>query len=459
MTDESDTPSAQDVPAAGSDASAPQRAARSSTGDGAGAQSGDRLEEPSGPASGESTDDRSRETTGTPPSAPSEGRASAGEGQPARRPSERVPGRSVTSPLRGESTAFTIDRVVRFILGAAGVALAGWLLWYFAGLVVYLVVGGIFAYLLRPVVDRLQGVGLMRVPAILATFVIVFSVMGVVVTSVVPFIAQQVRELSQLVSVDAAVNVAGYLEDRLQGTVPIDEGAIVENVRQMAESLMKGDLVEGDRVAETVSSVVAVFTNIVYAVVIIPFITFFLLKDGVQIRRGLLRLVPNRYFEITLAILDKVEANIGRYFRALLVQCTSIAIIASFLLWLVGLENALTIGIFTGLANTIPYFGPFLGFIGGALVGVAQTSTFGLVPGVAIAMVLTQLADNVLLQPLIFSRAAQAHPLTILFVVLVGAQLAGIVGMLIAIPLATTVRVVIEQVLWSLRNYRILRSS
>jgi predicted PurR-regulated permease PerM len=63
-----------------------------------------------------------------------------------------------------------------------------------------------------------------------------------------------------------------------------------------------------------------------------------------------------------------------------------------------------------------------------------------------------------LLQPIIFSRAAQAHPLVILFVVLVGAQLAGIVGMLVAIPLATTVRVVIEQVLWSLRNYRILRS-
>jgi predicted PurR-regulated permease PerM len=73
-------------------------------------------------------------------------------------------------------------------------------------------------------------------------------------------------------------------------------------------------------------------------------------------------------------------------------------------------------------------------------------------------MGLTQLADNVLLQPIIFSRAAQAHPLVILFVVLIGAQLAGILGMLIAIPLATTVRVVIEQVLWSLRNYRILRS-
>jgi predicted PurR-regulated permease PerM len=419
--------------------------------------------EPSGDGDDRSLEDRSpgEPSSGDGPGETTGERAAAREGR-VTRGTERPPGRparQVMPSLGGDSTFFTVDRVVRFVLGAAGLTLAGWLLWYFAGLVLYLAVGGIFAYLLRPIVDRLQGVGLGRVPAILVTFVLVFTVVGFVGTSVLPFLAQQVQELSQLVSVDAAVNVASYIEERMRdGRVPIEEGALVENVRQVAQNLVRGDLVEGDRVAETVSSVVAVFTNIVYAVVIIPFITFFLLKDGVQIRRSLLSLVPNRYFEITLAILDKVEANIGRYFQALLVQCTSIAVIASILLWVVGLQNALAIGIFTGLANTIPYFGPFLGFIGGGLVGVAQTGTLSLVPGVAVAMALTQLADNVLLQPLIFSRAAQAHPLVILFVVLVGAQLAGIVGMLVAIPLATTVRVVIEQVLWSLRNYRILRS-
>jgi predicted PurR-regulated permease PerM len=353
----------------------------------------------------------------------------------------------------------TLDRVVRFLFGAVVVGAVGWGLWYFAGLVIYLGMGGILAYLLRPAVDHLQGWGLARVPAIFLTFVAVVGGISVAVTSVVPFIGQQIQELSQLVSVEAARDVASYLEQQLRRVAPIEEGTLVRNVEQMANALMQGDLVQGDRVAQTVSSVVAVFTNIVYAVVIIPFVTFFLLKDGVQIRRSLLGFVPNRYFEVTLAILDKVEANIGRYFRALLIQCTSIAVIASFLLWLVGLQSAIAIGIFTGVANTIPYFGPFLGFVCGTLVGIAQTGNMALVPGVALAMALTQLADNVLLQPIIFSKAAKTHPLVILFVVLVGAQLAGIVGMLIAIPLTTTLRVVGEQLLWSLRNYRILRAS
>jgi len=384
--------------------------------------------------------------------------------QPSRTSSRRLPAtRRASGPVRAPNaspggTVFTVDRIVRFVLGVAGIALGAWLIWYFAALVVYLVIGGVFAYLLRPIVDRLQGLGLTRVPAIFITFVAVFAFASVAVTSVVPFLTDQAQDLSQLVSMEAATTAAQSIEDRLQERFPIKDGVIVDNIRQASTTLLGGDLLEEDRIAQTVSSLVGVLTNIVYAVVIIPFITFFLLKDGTQIRRSLLSMVPNRYFEVTVAILDKVEVNIGRYFRALLVQCTSIAVIASALLWLVGLQSAIAIGIFTGLANTIPYFGPFLGFLCGTLVGIAQTGTMELVPGVAIAMALTQLADNVLLQPLIFSRAAQAHPLVILFVVLIGAQLAGIVGMLIAIPLATTVRVVVGQVLWSLRNYRILRA-
>lgn len=386
-----------------------------------------------------------------------DGDASPPGGRPAAQAAEGAE-TTRTSPGGGGSV-YTLDRIVRFLIGVATVGAVGWLLWYFAGLVLYLVVGGVLAYLLRPVVDWLQSQGLSRVPAILISFVLMLGGVSIVVTSIVPFVGKQVQELSQLISVDLATDVATYIEDRVRQVTPIERGVLVQNVEKMAQALMQGDLVKGDQVAQTVSSVVALLTNIVYAVVIIPFVTFFLLKDGLEIRRSLMWVVPNQYFEVALAILDKVEANIGRYFSALLIQCTSIAVIASVLLWVVGLQNAIAIGIFTGLANTIPYFGPFLGFVCGTLVGIAQTGNFALVPWVALAMAVTQLADNVLLQPIIFSRAAKAHPLVILFVVLIGARLGGIIGMLIAIPLTTTVRVVVEQVLWSLRNYRILRSS
>jgi len=367
------------------------------------------------------------------------------------------PAQAATTTEAAEG-GITLDRIARFVLWAAVIGAVGWSVWYFAGLVFYLVLGGILAYLLRPVVDYFQGCGTGRVSAIVLAFMVLVGVVGVAVTFIVPFVAQQAQELSQLVSVGAARDAARYIEDWIRQYAPLDKGVLVGNVDQMAEALVRGDLMQGDRMAQTVSSVVSVFTNIVYAAVIVPFVTFFLLKDELQIRRDLLRFVPNQYFEVTLAILDKVEVNIGRYFRALFVQCTSIAIIASVLLWLVGLESAIAIGIFTGLANMIPYFGPFLGFLCGGLAGIAQTGSLVLIPSIALAMALTQLADNILLQPLIFSKAANTHPLVILFVVLVGARLGGIVGMLIAIPLTTTIRVIAEQLLWSFRNYRILRA-
>src|SRR5690606_33460684 len=198
---------------------------------------------------------------------------------------------------------------------------------------------------------------------------------------------------------------------------------------------------------------------IFYAVLVIPFVAFFFLKDGSVIRRSLLRLVPNRYFELTLALMEKIETNLGRYFRGLLLQVLAVAVVATVLLWIVGLEYAIAVGAFTGLSNTIPYFGPLMGFIAGTLVGIVQPGDFSRVLGVVIAMILTQIADNVIFQPYIFSRASQTHPLLILFALLIGAQIAGLVGMLVALPVLPIIRVTLEELLWSLRNYRILKAS
>ena len=272
-------------------------------------------------------------------------------------------------------------------------------------------------------------------------------------TYLVPFIAQQLRDISQLVTEDTIADIAAYIQAQLADVLPGDQDYLGAGFLDAFETLF-----QQDRIARFMRSVLDVFTNIFYAVLIVPFIAFFLLKDGAMIRQSLLRLVPNRYFEVTLAIVEKVETDLGRYFRGLLVQCLSVATVASVLLYVVGLNYALAVGVFTGVANSIPYFGPAMGFLAGTLVSIAQTGNLSLIPGVLVAMALTQMMDNVFFQPLIFSKAARAHPLIILFVVLMGAQLAGIVGMLVAIPLATIVRVTIVQLLWSLRNYRILRS-
>lgn len=478
---------------------------------------------------------------------PSDHDAANGERRPARPPSYSSP---------PPSSRFTLDRVIRFLLGTGVVVVSAWLIWYFASLVFFLLIGIVLAYLMSPIVDRMQGLGIGPIPSILATFVLVFGGLVLLITQLAPFAGEQIREISQQISFQTAAqitavdpdgpadqvglaagdaiieiqgqpwegfsqlqsilhtkrqgdtlgvavevrggervtrsivlrpparsedglpavadetderyvaalgiaareitfsNVAVAIERRVRSVVPVERGAIVNAI---AEGLSR--IFSDEQVDAVAGSIVGVFTNLFYAVIVIPFVAFFFLKDGSQIRRGLLRLVPNRYFEPTLSLIAKIETIIGRYFRALMFQILAIAVVASILLYIVGLEYAVAVGVFTGLANTIPYFGPLMGFLAGTLIGIVQTGDFSLVPGVIIAMLLTQAADNVIFQPYIFSRAARAHPLLILFAVLIGAQIGGIVGMLVAIPLMTIVRVTVEQLLWSLDNYRILKSA
>ena len=366
----------------------------------------------------------------------------------------RREGRSLAPQRASSSAGLTAERVVRFVLGALALGAALWGLWYFAGLVVYLVVGGLLAYLMRPLVHSLQGMGLGHLPAVIIAFVGVFGLLAFLVSTLAPFAVRQVTDLSQQFSIDAISTVVQTLEARLLAELPfLEEGVLLESLRGIADTLFVSD-----RLQNTFSSALGLFTDLAYAVVVIPFVTFFFMKDGMRLRRSFLQLVPNRYFEVTLAILDKVESSLGRYLRALLVQCSAVAVVASVLLSFTGLNYAIAVGIFAGLANSIPYFGPAVGFIAGSLVGIAQTGDFSLVTPVLLAMAATQLSDNLVFQPFIFSKAAQAHPLVILFVVLIGAQLAGIVGMLVAIPLSTVLRVIASEVFWSIRHYRILRA-
>ncbi len=345
----------------------------------------------------------------------------------------------------------TPERVIRWLIYAALIVGAGLLVWLFVRLVTYLLVGVLLAYFMRPTKDWIQSFGLGQMTAISLTFLLVFGLFGMLLTYLLPFVAGEISEVSKQLS---PAGVASTVAERIASWLPLDPVEIREGMVGSLETLLRED-----RITAMAGSVIDLFTNIFYAVAVIPFVAFFFLKDGSRLRAGFLRVIPNRYFEFSLGIVEKVEVNIGRYFRALFFQSLSIATIATVLLTLAGLDYALAVGIFAGLANTIPYFGPVIGLIAGAIIGISQTGDFALFPGVLAAMAVTQITDNLLLQPLIFSKAARAHPLVILFVVLIGAQLGGIVGMLIAIPLATTLAVVGREVFWSMRTYRGLRAA
>ena len=189
--------------------------------------------------------------------------------------------------------------------------------------------------------------------------------------------------------------------------------------------------------------------------VIILFLTFFLLNSGHQMKKAFIQVVPNRFFEPALALIQGLDRQLGDYLRSRLIQTIILSIIAAIGYWILGLRFAILIGIIAGLANLIPYIGPFIGTIP-AIIVVFLESRFG--PGwsllaVIILTLAIQIIDNAIITPLIIGKSVELGPVTTIVVVLLGEQLLGLIGLLMAVPIAAMCKLIIEEVWTQFKGY------
>ncbi len=350
-------------------------------------------------------------------------------------------------------TNITPDKIARFLIGVAAAFLILLILLHFSNLVAYAVIAVLLSYLLDPIVNRLQAAGMNRTAATTLTLATLVLVIAWISTSIFPIIAGQMAALLSQLSFENLRFILAQIENQLiENFEFLTPGFLQDNIMEATQNLF-----EIGEIPNVVSDLIGIFTNIFYAVIVIPFATFFFLKDGSRIRRDLLQLVPNKYFESALSLIDKIETRLGRYFRSVLIQSILVATFAWIFLSIAGLSNAPAVGIAIGVANTIPYFGPVLGYLLSIIVPIIETGDFTLIIPCVLAVLLVQILDNIVFQPMLFSRAAEMHPVAILFIIMIGAQVAGILGMLVAVPLATIVKITFEQVVWSFNNYNVFR--
>lgn len=347
----------------------------------------------------------------------------------------------------------TLEKIIKSVLGISLIVLIVIILYNYLNLVVYAVLAMLISYMLDPVVNRMQAAGLNRTVATAVTLATLILILIWGSTTVIPIIANQMANLARQLDIDNLRFIADQIEASIIGKFDfVPQGFLRDNIAVLSENLF-----DAGKLSDVVSDIFGIFTNLFTAFLIVPFAIFFFLKDGHRIRRDLLQLVPNKYFETILSLIDKVETRLGIYFRSVFVQCTLVGIISWLALSVAGLNNSASVGITIGLANSIPYFGPIIGYILSIVIAIIETGDFSLVIPCIIAVLVAQVVDNVVLQPLLFSRSADMHPVAILFIIMIGAQTAGLLGMLIAIPIATVIKISINQIIWSFNNYQVFR--
>jgi len=272
-----------------------------------------------------------------------------------------------------------------------------------------------------------------------------------------------VRQASNLASVDYG-KIAVALNEPFQNVLQWLAEKGLHPPQQSLESILtetfQGYFNPG-MIGSFFSGFITAAGNIAIALFAVVFIAFFFLKEENLLVGFIAALLPARYENQVHNAVHETSRMLGRYFSAIAIQISAITLYVAFWLSMLGVQNAILIALFAALMNVIPYIGPLIG----GLVGIALTITSSLdlefynqmlplLGKVFLVFWSVQLLDNYLIQPYLFSASVMAHPLEIFIVTLMGAQLGGIAGMVLAIPGYTVLRVIAREFL---SRYRIVQ--
>lgn len=340
----------------------------------------------------------------------------------------------------------------------------------FSNIVSYFLIALVIATILRPLATRignfqLYGTSLPKAVTALFSMLVFTGVMALFVVLFIPLISEQVRVLSNVNYDELYQRSSGPLltvEEFLINNNIVEQspGFLVENIRSSIISFL--GTVE---VGVVINNLVSLAGNLFIGGLAVVFITFFLLYEKGLIKRQILALVPNAYFEISISTVHKIEKLLSNYLLGLLFQMFSIFSLAAVGLSLMGVKYALTIALFAALANLIPYAGPLLGASFGIIVGISTNLSMAsgneyvfLILKIVLVFSIVQMVDNLILQPLIFSKSVKAHPLEIFVIIFAGGSLAGVIGMIAAIPVYTIIRVSVIELRKGFKEYQIFRN-
>lgn len=333
--------------------------------------------------------------------------------------------------------------------------LIGFGLWYFQMVVFYLLISAVLSLVLRPFFELLNGKYIAslhcnKTISALITVIIVLVIAGGFVSFIIPFFINEIQYLS---AVDVLAVVDRLDEFTRSFISPFESTPNVPMLKfQLNEFLVS--IFDLSRLQLFLSSLFDVFGGFAIGLFSITFITFFLLKDEWIVLETFKTVVHKHHYPKVEHIISSINILLQRYFIGVLIQISLITILITCGMMLIGLSfnHAIIIGLFAGILNIIPYLGPLIGAAFGLLLSLIISLQQGVLIeggwyfwGVIFTFLIVQTLDNLLFQPLIFSSSVKAHPLEIFIVIIMAGYTAGMLGMFLAIPVYTIIRVVAKE--------------
>lgn len=338
------------------------------------------------------------------------------------------------------------------------IALALLASWYLRTILLYVVVAAIIAMVVSPMDRYLERIRLRKkkLPRGIRAFIMlltVFAVLGGFIAIFVPLIVDEINILSNIdqQQLQKAIHEPAMQLEALFSRFVQQTGDQRQTFDQYAEQKINS-LLGTAQMSSLANSIFSTVSGLITAFFVISFLTFFFLKDGAIIYQMLLLLIPPKFKRGTENIVEDTRRLLTKYFTGVLLDTLFAAAFVGTGMAILGVKNALIIGLFAGILNIIPYVGPLIGGAFAVAVGISTnlhldfyTAMLPLAGKIMLVFVLMNLTDGFLVQPYIFSNSVKAHPIEIFIVILIAGTLAGIGGMIAAVPTYTILRIIARE--------------
>lgn len=323
----------------------------------------------------------------------------------------------------------------------------------------YLGAALLVSYILDPLVDWFERRAIPRWFSIIIVYILILALLAFSGIRLFPLLSSQAQSLFSQLNGD--LNAESLLQlpllrDVLSFAKTLDKS--IPNLQSAA--LLSNSLEKGLGLLETIPVVllnnISAILGTISFIATVPILSFFLIKDKYLFRKKLIGMIPNRYFELSMILLNKIDETVGRFFRAMLFEVFVVWIMAAIAFSIAGVPYPFLVGAIAGLANIVPYFGPFSGWAVSAFTILITGNPPFQIIWAGLAMYIVQVIDNNIVYPVVVGSTIRMHPLIVLLTVITAGWIGGIFWMLISVPLVYIVYNLVKVMHDNLKAFRII---
>jgi predicted PurR-regulated permease PerM len=316
------------------------------------------------------------------------------------------------------------------------VLLTGGLLYLLAPILTPFLMGALLAYLVNPLVKQLMRLHLPRLLSVIIIFSLLFSLLTLLILSLIQPIQNQIQNL-----IDTIPAIIDWEQNTLMPWLSSQLGIHEANVKTtLVENLSK----TGDSTGKFLNTILHsgfILVEWLINLILIPVVTFYLLLDWNQVIKKTRHLLPRRIEPVVVKLTKECNSVLSAFFRGQLIVILVLSLIYSAGLTLIGLRIGLILGLISGIISIVPYLGLVIGITSASIAAFVQFGNFTSVAFVGLVFVLGHLLEHLYLTPKLVGNRIGLHPVAVIFAVLAGGKLFGLLGIVLALPIAAVIRV------------------